>query len=81
MNHSIKTIYVVHHSHTDIGYTDLQERILDEQAHYIHSVLDIMKSSEKNADFRWNCETYFCVERFFSQATQEEKNDFFFEKH
>ncbi len=77
MNHSIKTIYVVHHSHTDIGYTDLQERILDEQAHYIHSVLDIMKSSEKNADFRWNCETYFCVERFFSQATQEEKNDFF----
>ena len=77
MNHSIKTIYVVHHSHTDIGYTDLQERILDEQAHYIHSVLDIMKSSEKNADFRWNCETYFCVERFFSQATSEEKNDFF----
>lgn len=77
MKHSIKTIYVVHHSHTDIGYTDLQERILDEQAHYIHSVLHMMKEGEKNSDFRWNCETYFCVERFLAQASEEEKNSFF----
>ena len=29
MKHSIQTVYVVHHSHTDIGYTDLQERVID----------------------------------------------------
>ncbi len=77
MKHSIKTIYVVHHSHTDIGYTDLQERILDQQEHYIHTALRMMQDSEKNSNFRWNCETYFCVERFFSKATEEEKNNFF----
>ena len=32
MVHSIRTVYVVHHSHTDIGYTDLQERVIDTQA-------------------------------------------------
>lgn len=35
MAHSIKTVYVVHHSHTDIGYTDLQERVIAIQVNYI----------------------------------------------
>lgn len=34
MAHSIKTVYVVHHSHTDIGYTDLQERVIAIQVNY-----------------------------------------------
>ena len=42
MAHSIKTVYVIHHSHTDIGYTDLQERVVDTQADYIRSVLRLM---------------------------------------
>ena len=29
----INTVYVIHHSHTDIGYTDLQERVIDTQTH------------------------------------------------
>lgn len=75
MAHSIKTVYVVHHSHTDIGYTDLQERVIDNQVDYIHTVLSLMKKPE-NADFRWNCETLFCVEEFFKEATEEEKEEF-----
>lgn len=75
MSNKIKTVYVVHHSHTDIGYTDLQERIIDVQAGYIPTVLDFMKDPE-NADFRWNCETLFCVERFFENASPEEQAAF-----
>lgn len=64
----IKTVYVVHHSHTDIGYTDLQERVIDVQADYIRTVLEIM-SQPADGDFRWNCETLFCVEEFFKTAS------------
>lgn len=75
MAHSIKKLYVVHHSHTDIGYTDLQERVIDTQTDYIRSALQIMQKPE-NADFRWNCETLFCVEEFFKQATEAERAEF-----
>ena len=43
MAHSIKTVYVVHHSHTDIGYTDLQERVIAIQVNYIHVLFPIFQ--------------------------------------
>ncbi len=72
----IKTLYVTHHSHTDIGYTDLQERVIDTQVDYIRTVLRLMKQPE-NADFRWNCETLFCVEKFLETCSPQEQEDFF----
>ena len=42
MSRTIKTVYVVHHSHTDIGYTDLQERVVQGQVNYIRSALRIL---------------------------------------
>lgn len=76
MSHRIKTVYVIHHSHTDVGYTDLQERVVDTQVNYIRTVLRLMEQPQ-NADFRWNCETLFCVEAFFQTATPQEKEAFF----
>lgn len=72
----IKTVYVIHHSHTDIGYTDLQERVTETQANYIRTVLKTMEKPE-NQGFRWNCETLFCVEAFFQTAAEAEKETFF----
>jgi len=77
----IKNIYVVHHSHTDIGYTDLQERVIYNHIDYIKSAIDIIKKGYENntinKDFKWNCETYFCVEKFLEEANEQEKADFF----
>jgi len=77
----MKKIYVVHHSHTDIGYTDLQERVIFNQICDIKKAIRIIKEGcEKQTlekDFKWNCETYYCVEQFLKAAAEEEKKDFF----
>lgn len=76
---AVKHLYVVHHSHTDIGYTDLQEKVLYNHIDYIKTAADIINNAEKTGKegFRWNCETYFCVEQFLAEATEEEKKAFF----
>lgn len=73
-------IYVVHHSHTDIGYTDLQEVVILNQVDYIKSAIKYLDEAYANntcvKDFKWNCETYYCVERFFEECTEEERESF-----
>ena len=75
MARQIRRVYVVHHSHTDIGYTDLQERIIETHADYIRSAVRLTMEPG-NEDFRWNCETLFCVEEFFKNAAEDEKQAF-----
>lgn len=74
-------VYVIHHSHTDIGYTDLQERIVYNHIDYIKSAVNIIKKGYENntidKDFKWNCETYYCVEKFLEEASPEEKAEFY----
>lgn len=81
MGKQIKDVYIVHHSHTDVGYTDLQETVIYNQIHNIKAAVKIITEGIGNGtpekDFRWNCETYYCVERFLEAATEEEKEQFF----
>jgi hypothetical protein len=75
------TVYILHHSHTDIGYTDLQEKIIYNHIDYIRTAVNIAKEGHKagtvDINFKWNCETYYCVERFLEEATEEEKQDLY----
>jgi len=75
------TVYVVHHSHTDIGYTDLQENIIFKQIQYIRDAVRIAREGYKAVEaekfFKWNCETLYCVEKFLEEASDEEKREFF----
>lgn len=75
------TMYILHHSHTDIGYTDLQERVIYNHIDYIKTAVNIAKNGHKlgtiDKDFKWNCETYYCVEKFLEEANDAEKQDFY----
>jgi hypothetical protein len=65
-------IFVVHHSHLDIGYTDPRARVLRQHLAYLDSALDY---AARDDDFRWTIESNLILERWLAsrpQATREE---------
>jgi hypothetical protein len=69
----IKTLYVLHHSHTDIGYTHGQGRITRWHGEFIRQAMDI---AERRDDFAWTCETFFPLEAFWKSASEVERQRF-----
>lgn len=49
-------IYIVPTSHTDIGYTDLQQRVRERHA---QNGLDALELLDEYPDFKWNSETFW----------------------
>ncbi|MFD2876822.1 hypothetical protein ACFTAO_13875 [Paenibacillus rhizoplanae] len=82
MNNKKKwTIYVIHHSHTDIGYTERQEKIEQYHVDFIRQAIAICEAAQTEerkewAGFKWTCETFWAVEKFLEEATEAEKEQF-----
>ncbi|AWP28599.1 glycoside hydrolase [Paenibacillus sp. Cedars] len=75
------TIYAIHHSHTDIGYTERQERIEQYHVDFIRQAVGIAEAAHRGerpdwSSFRWTCETFWAVEKFLEAASPEEKEAF-----
>lgn len=71
------TLYLIHHSHTDIGYTEFQARIERWQVDFIRQALRILRDSRHHRNqhfdgFKWTCETFWPVEKFLQQAGRED---------
>ena len=62
------TLLLVHHSHTDVGYTEAQPRIERWHVDFLRQALAILA---ERPDFRWTCETLWAVERFLAEATPD----------
>ncbi|MBN2859275.1 MAG: hypothetical protein JXK93_03315 [Sphaerochaetaceae bacterium] len=77
----MKKMLVIHHSHTDIGYTEPQERIELYHATFITQVIRILDDLHAGRlagceGFKWQCENHWQVENFYSCATEEQKRSF-----
>ncbi len=68
-----RTILLVHHSHTDVGYTDPLGRVALRHADFIRQALEI---AARRPDFRWQCEGHWGVERFWEEADDRERAAF-----
>ena len=67
----IKEIHIIHHSHTDFGYTDLPSTLQEQQVRYITEAIAIARKTEKSpseSKFRWTCEVLLPVADFLAQA-------------
>jgi glycosyl hydrolase family 38 len=56
------TVYLVHHSHLDIGYTDAQGTVMRNHRSYLDQVLDLSAATAgwpDDARFRWNIEAHW----------------------
>ncbi len=64
----IKTIYLIHHTHMDIGYTDLPDEVMSR--HLIH--LDrAIEFCGKDPEYRWFLESSFLVKNYLRNRGTE----------
>ena len=69
-------IDVLHHSHTDIGYTARQELICRQHADFLRQALDILRADDaRGRGFRWQCENWWQIENFLRTASDLERAD------
>lgn len=68
-------IFLVQHTHTDIGYTRPQVEILPEHLRYIDQALDFCDYTDDypdDAKFRWTCETSWSVREYLKSRPQHQ---------
>ncbi len=74
-----REIDLVHHAHTDIGYSDIQENIVKVHTENIKRALQLIEKTKnypEGSRFIWNIESSWAVENFMHVATKKEKQDF-----
>ena len=68
----VHTLYFIHHSHTDIGYTHDQPIVFDLHGRFLDEALRLTdKYSDRASDgaFRWTVETTYVLSRWLQQAS------------
>ncbi len=72
-------IYLLHHSHVDIGYTHVQTEVVRKHWDYFKQVIELAR---KTADypagsrFKWNVEVLWAVDSYLEQASPAELEAF-----
>ena len=73
------TLYLVHHSHTDIGYTKPQYEIISEHMRYIDYALDYCDKTKDYPDdckFKWTCESAWVAAEYLKTRPKEQVERF-----
>ncbi len=72
-------IFILPHSHNDIGYTELQADVEKKQNSNIETGLRLAKATAnypEGAQFKWNVEVLWCVDNYLRKATPEKRRAF-----
>ena len=72
-------VYLLPHSHVDIGYTHVQTDVERAQWKYLEMAIDTARKSAANppgSRFKWNVEVLWAVDSYLKQATPEKRQQF-----
>ena len=70
-------IDVLHHSHTDVGYTVRQELAARLHGEFLRGAVEILRREDAGEPrgFRWQCENFWQVEQFLKTASGQDRAD------
>jgi alpha-mannosidase len=74
-----RTIYLLHHSHNDIGYTDVQPEVEKKQWANLDNAIRIAgdtKDFPPGSQLKWCTEVMWAVESYYDKASPEKKDAF-----
>ncbi len=72
-------VYFLPHSHLDIGYTDLQDRVLLKQWQNIEEAIRLARATDDYPDgarYRWNVEGFWVVDEYLRKAPHDRREAF-----
>ena len=73
------TCYLLPHSHTDIGYTEIQTAVEDKQVQNLVKGMEIAKKTAQypeGARFVWNVEVGWAADLYLNRMNESQKKDF-----
>ena len=69
-------IYILPHSHTDIGYTALQEEVEEQHVEYLIKAIELSRKTAEyppGAQFKWNVEVLWPVDCYLRKMPEEKR--------
>src|SRR5438093_43462 len=76
---ALREVHLIHHSHTDFGFTDLPSTAWDFHVEHLRQAIQCAEDTKdypEEARFRWVCESLWIVERFLANAMLRERRQF-----
>lgn len=72
----LRELWLLPHSHTDIGYSDRQEVVEQKHWRYLEDAIELARRTTdypSGAQFKWNVEVLWPVETYLDQASPEQR--------
>ena len=63
----LKKIYLIHHTHFDIGFTDLPQEVWQQQERHLDNAVAI---AERDKDFRWTIESGSLLRKYLNDRNE-----------
>jgi hypothetical protein len=72
-------VYLLHHSHVDIGYTHVQTEVVRKHWAYFEQVIELARKTADyptGSQFKWNVEVLWAVDSYLKQASEKKRKEF-----